>query len=386
MSSQQYKLTNPLLVPSNGINHTITSLEHNNGIDLEKQRAENLNPAERIEVFGMDLSSLPELWQFIVCVFGTFLAYIIYGYAQESIVSKDFQYGLFLTLIQFFFYSFLAYLENLFSASHEPRRIPMRSYFILATLQLLSMGLSNVSASYLNYPLKVLLKSSKIIPVMFVGFCFLGSRYKNHEYVATFFLIFGICIYTWADSQFHNPDHDNPNSVIGFMLMSGSLLADGYLGSFQERLLKEHNALQREMLMYSCFMGGVFLFIVLLLNGEFWEAMQYCAQVPNISMAIVVFSVTGYFGSSCVLALIKRFGVFLATTVTTVRKIFTLICSYIFFPKPFTFFHLFATCFAFIGMFIHIYYKNVGAVKTLLYKISLHESRPSHTNDQDSKD
>ena len=51
----------------------------------------------------------------------------------------------------------------------------------------------------------------------------------------------------------------------------------------------------------------------------------------------IIFSLTGYLGVNAVLSQVKIFGALAAVTVTTFRKMVTIILSFIIFSKPFTF-------------------------------------------------
>ena len=53
-------------------------------------------------------------------------------------------------------------------------RIPIRTYFFLAILTVATMGLSNASVPYLNYPTQVMFKSCKLIPVLIGGILIQG--------------------------------------------------------------------------------------------------------------------------------------------------------------------------------------------------------------------
>jgi hypothetical protein len=48
-------------------------------------------------------------------------------------------------------------------------RIPFKSYLLLAFLTVGTMGLSNGSLPYLNYPTQVMFKCCKLIPVLVGG-------------------------------------------------------------------------------------------------------------------------------------------------------------------------------------------------------------------------
>lgn len=54
-------------------------------------------------------------------------------------------------------------------------RIPGKTYMIIAFLTVGTMGLSNTSLGYLNYPTQVIFKCCKLIPVMIGGIFIQGK-------------------------------------------------------------------------------------------------------------------------------------------------------------------------------------------------------------------
>lgn len=124
----------------------------------------------RLKIFCFDISSLSQTGQFLACCLGVFILYLIYGYLQELIFTLDgFKpYGWFLTLIQFGYYTIFGFAERRINdvASWRHRNIPLKTYCILALLTLGTMGFSNSSLGYLNYPTQVIFKCCKLIPVL----------------------------------------------------------------------------------------------------------------------------------------------------------------------------------------------------------------------------
>jgi solute carrier family 35 (adenosine 3'-phospho 5'-phosphosulfate transporter), member B3 len=64
------------------------------------------------------------------------------------------EYGTFITFLQFLYYTIFASLEHV-RVGMPARRIPMRTFSLLAFLTVSTMALSNSSLSYLNYPTQV---------------------------------------------------------------------------------------------------------------------------------------------------------------------------------------------------------------------------------------
>lgn len=133
-------------------------------------------------VIGVQISHMSRTGQFLFCTFGVFSFLLVYGFLQEYMVIHVFQrqLGIFLTLCQFAGYSSLAALHRLIHAD-TPRRIPLGYYVLLATLQATMQGLTNLSMRWLNYPAKMLFKSSRVIPTMIVGVFIMKKRYKVHS-------------------------------------------------------------------------------------------------------------------------------------------------------------------------------------------------------------
>lgn len=131
--------------------------------------ARESDPELRLKIFCFDITSLSKTAQFLTCCAGVFVLYIIYGYLQELIFTLDgFKpYGWFLTLIQFGYYTIFGFLERrITDAGGGQRCIPIKTYLLLALLTLGTMGLSNSSLGYLNYPTQVIFKCCKLIPVL----------------------------------------------------------------------------------------------------------------------------------------------------------------------------------------------------------------------------
>lgn len=128
------------------------------------------HPQPRLKIFCFDITLLSPTSQFLACCAGVFVLYLIYGYLQELIFTLEgFKpYGWYLTLIQFGYYTVFGFIERRITdvATWSHRMIPMKTYLLLALLTLGTMGLSNSSLGYLNYPTQVIFKCCKLIPVL----------------------------------------------------------------------------------------------------------------------------------------------------------------------------------------------------------------------------
>lgn len=144
--------------------------------------------------------------------------------------------------------------------------------------------------------------------------------------------------------------------MLGVFMISMALLCDAVIGNVQEKSMKTYQASNTEVVLYSYGIGFLYLLVILLGTGQLSDGVLFFAKVSyifhfeaagqnkypfqnprKIYGYAIIFSLTGYFGTQVVLTLVKTCGAFAAVTVTTCRKAMTMILSFIFFSKPFTF-------------------------------------------------
>lgn len=134
-------------------NNTSNAYQTNN---VDKTKISTVESNKPMKIYCCDLNQYNSQNQFIICCIGVLALYLLYGYFQELIFSLDgFKpYGWYLTLVQFGYYSIFGFLEQriLSGESNQTRKIPLKTYCLIAFLTLGTMGLSNSSLAYLNYP------------------------------------------------------------------------------------------------------------------------------------------------------------------------------------------------------------------------------------------
>mmetsp|Transcript_42263 Transcript_42263/g.112847 ORF Transcript_42263/g.112847 Transcript_42263/m.112847 type:complete len:325 (+) Transcript_42263:169-1143(+) len=227
------------------------------------------------------------------------------------------RFGLFVTLLQFGGYTFFAFLQWL-SRETKHSSLPMSYCVSLAVLQASMQGLSNLSIKYLNYPAKVLFKSSRVIPTMLFGVVFYGKRYKLSEYGVMGVLVLGLVIFMGADAT-TSPDFD----PIGVVLILASLMVDACIINLQEYMFNHFQSDEEEMIFMSYAGGSLVLLLICMATGEMSEGLAFIDQhgASRINIVIFIYAACGFCGVSCVAALTKRFGALTAALTTTARKV-----------------------------------------------------------------
>ncbi|XP_066921044.1 adenosine 3'-phospho 5'-phosphosulfate transporter 2-like [Clytia hemisphaerica] len=317
---------------------------------------------KNVTLFGVDISRFNKARQFFICTCGIFSFYLLYGYYQERIfLIPGFKpHGWFLTLVQFAFYTCFSVIESLALSIKLERRIPMKTYFILAFLTVGTMGMSNASVGYLNYPTQVIFKCCKLIPVMIGGILIQGKRYATLDFISCLCMSVGLTLFVLADSAVQ------PNfNITGIIMMSLALCSDAAIGNVQEKNMKSFKPSNTEVVLYSYGIGFCYMFVILMFTGSLQAGFMYYLKNPLETYGYsLVFSLTGYLGISFVLTFIRLFGALMTVTVTTCRKALTIIISFTVFSKPFTIQYLWSGCIVLLGIFLNVYKKNEQIMNT----------------------
>lgn len=156
------------------------------------------NGLVEIKVLCIDLTYYNATTQFLLCCAGVFFFYLLYGYMQELIFTLDgFKpFGWFLTLIQFAYYTFFGFFERKLERLNPKRNIPLKTYSLLAFLTLGTMGLSNSSLSYLNYPTQVIFKCCKLVPVLLGSMLIQKKQHGPLDFLAAIAMCVGLTAFT----------------------------------------------------------------------------------------------------------------------------------------------------------------------------------------------
>jgi adenosine 3'-phospho 5'-phosphosulfate transporter B3 len=308
-----------------------------------------------VTLLGLDITDWPRTAQFCALSAAVFVFYLGYGYMQELIFKLDGikPFGWYLTLFQFIVYSTLSYSEMKITTG-VIRRIPWNTYAQIAFYTVATMGLSNASLGYLNYPTQVIFKCCKLIPVLIGGILIQGKRYTLLDAAAAALMSLGLIWFSLADSQV-SPNFD-PR---GYVMISLALVADAIIGNVQEKAMKMHGASNSEVVLYSYSLGSLYIFVGVVFTGEFFEAFKFFLENPLKTYGYtLIFGVLGYIGVNVVLTLVRTTGALVAVTVTTMRKAVTIIFSFILFSKPFTVNYVWAGLLVLFALYLNVYSKN----------------------------
>jgi len=169
--------------------------------------------SDPVLVLGMDITHLSRNAQFLICASGVFFFSLLYGYLQEllSVQLCSRQLGLYLAMVQFVGYTFLAYILRSYVYQRQNRGrkttksintgafaklvVPFKIYLWLSLLRAVDLAMTNLAMQYINYPAKTLMKSSRVVFTMIFGVLITHKKYNLTDYAIVFCMVLGLAIF-----------------------------------------------------------------------------------------------------------------------------------------------------------------------------------------------
>lgn len=191
---------------------------------------------------------------------------------------------------------------------------------------------------YVIYPIQVLAKSCKPVPVMIMG-AFMGKRYPLKKYVNVVMIVFGVALFMGGGDKKGGGKHSSggggdddsdssPGQMFGILLLFVSLCFDGGTGAYEDKLMSVHSV-QPFDLMYNIQLGKTILAgVSLLVLNELHIFMKMC---QDMGFLLVALGLSGAMGQVFIFVTISKFGALTCSIIGLARKVTTLVASIYFY-------------------------------------------------------
>lgn len=182
-------------------------------------------------------------------------------------------------------------------------------------------------ANGLSFPVAILAKSGKMAPVMAGSLLLGGASYTPREYLRVVAIIGGTVIVSLGKRS-----AGESNSRLGVFFICLSLALDGVTAGFQRRFKVEATKADVkpqpfDYMFWSNFFMCITATFVSLGLGELQPGVTFCKDNPEIMSIISKFAMCSAVGQSFIFYTIANFDPLVLSTVTTSRKIFSVLLS-----------------------------------------------------------
>jgi len=287
-------------------------------------------PSEPLEQTSEESPTFPLVW-LAICFFGIMVSFVAYGLLLEYATSG----GRELHELSFLFVTSLLYTltaaAGRYVRAETPTTIPPARFAILGMTSMSSTYCSVRSLRYVIYPIQVLAKSCKPVPVMLMG-SVLGKKYPLKKYINVLLIVAGVGLFMGGGTE--NKNHssveeiDTSSQLIGIILLFISLCFDGGTGAYEDKLMAVYSVGPFD-LMYNIQLGKTIIAgIGLVIFNQIHLFMQMCQEMGFVLIAL---GLTGAMGQVFIFVTISKFGALTCSIIGLARKVTTLIASIYFY-------------------------------------------------------
>jgi solute carrier family 35 (UDP-galactose transporter), member B1 len=319
----------------------------------------------------------------LVCyVIGLYTAFIYWGYLQEKITSTNYfpsssvdgsettqmpfkwQYPFSLNVFMALATFLIASLGDLFDPSKSKTSIWVYSQPAITCA--LGSPIGYMALEYISFPLVVLVKSSKPVPVMLVGIFLYNKSYPWYKYVSVLLLCGGIALFSFftkssSSSSSSHQETDLWTQCLGIFLVGLNVFLDGYTNNQQDYIFEKYHSTSLQMMksvnIWQLLYLLLYLFFGYLLWGqesELWKSSQLFLHCPQLRFDILLFCLCAAIGQLFIFAVMKEFGSLMWVTLSITRKLFTILISIVIFNHQISSFQWLGIVSVFLGMTLEV--------------------------------
>jgi len=256
---------------------------------------------------------------------------LVYGLLQERIMTVPYGTEMFTASV------FLVFCNRFIAILFAAGMIWQKDESIACVApfwKYLAVSLSNVAAStcqyealrYVSFPVQMLGKSFKMMPVMLWGLMISQKRYTCFDWIVALAVTGGVTEFLMTGNI--EAKHSAGTSTYGLFLLLCFLLFDGFTSTFQEKLFKDYKTSKYNQMLYIGLGSAVVSIGSLIASGMLKTAIGFCFAHPSFVMDASLLSASAVTGQWFIYSQIKEFGALVFAATMNVRQVVSILVSY----------------------------------------------------------
>jgi len=237
-------------------------------------------------------------------------------------------------------------------------KAPIWKYIVVSLSNVAATSCQYEALKYVSFPVQMLGKSFKMLPVMLWGIVISSKVYKLVDW------IIAICV-TWGVTQFLvtgpiESRNSRGNSFWGLLLMVGYLACDGLTSTMQEKLFKENKASKYNQMFFVNICSASVSVIILLFSGTLFSSFSFCFAHGRFLLDASLLSASSVSGQWFIYSMVTEFGALVLAAAMNVRQVVSILVSYVEYGNFITFWQVIALLIVFAALFYKSFMGFVG--------------------------
>lgn len=221
------------------------------------------------------------------CFVGLMTSFLIWGVLQEKIMTQEYIDPDGKTKSHFSDSQFLVFVNRtlalIISSSYLIYKkysiypAPLFKYSYASFSNIMSAWCQYEALKFVNFPTQVLVKSTKIIPVMIMGKIVSRTKYEFHEYLTAILISIGMILFLTgsADESKHSP----ATTLTGLFLLLLYLVFDSFTSNWQNHISRNYTMTPVQLMCGVNLFSMMFTATSLLIQGGFFMSISYAIDV-----------------------------------------------------------------------------------------------------------
>ncbi|XP_062502126.1 adenosine 3'-phospho 5'-phosphosulfate transporter 1-like [Corticium candelabrum] len=309
-------------------------------IDLVKicivGKPDDVRSTEDVEKQGQPPEEQPRetLWwttmRLVFCFVGLQASYLTWGVLQERIMTRDYggekftnsQFLVFVNRVLAFFIA-----GAVIMLTKQPvHRAPMYKYSYCSISNILSSWCQYEALKFVTFPIQVLAKASKVIPVMIMGKFVSRKSYSWHEYATAVLISIGASLFLLASSH-HSKNKATETTTVGLIILFGYMIFDSFTSNWQSELFKTYKMSPVQCMFGVNLFSCLFTVLSLIEQGEFFSSLMLLLRHNDLFFHALLLSICSACGQLFIFYTVSAFGPIIFTIIMTTRQVMSILLS-----------------------------------------------------------
>eukprot|EP00438_Fugacium_kawagutii_P014752 Skav202476 [mRNA] locus=scaffold149:659381:660385:+ [translate_table: standard] len=287
----------------------------------------------------------------------------VYGLLQERIMSQPyggemFPDSVFLVFCNRFFAIWFGLLMVNVKGEEWKLKAPVWRYMVVSLSNVFATTCQYEALKYVSFPVQMLGKSFKMMPVMLWGIVISSKQTKLKDWAVALTVTWGVTMFLLtgpiASPSGKNEDTTS-NSVKGLILLLLFLALDGITSPMQEKLFKEYGLSKYDQILWVNLCSATVSMITLMITGSLLSSIRFCGRHPTLMGDAVTLSIAQVSSQWFILSQVEDFGAVVFAATMNVRQLFSIMASYIEYGHYITGLQVLSLCLVFGALFFKSY-------------------------------
>jgi len=275
---------------------------------------------------------------------------------------EDFTWATFLVFCNRVFNLLFASSMIVVNKESFQNKAPLWKYMVVSLSNVAASSCQYAALRYVSFPVQMLGKSFKMMPVMLWGIFSSRKRYSLADWLVAFAVTMGVTEFLMTGNITSHHHHEASHaSVKGLLLLVIFLACDGLTSTMQEKLFKEYNTSKYNQMFFVNGCSGLTSIIALALTSSTGPCLDFISRHPRFLLDAAVLSATATASQWFIYSQVKEFGAVVFAATMNVRQVASILVSYA------TYGHLItvAQIFGLGVVFAALFYKSYSGLRSV---------------------